>query len=73
MQNALEALVVTDQQLRAISARESEDESARELRIVSSTDEGFVLMRSFSQAPSLVTEAEERASALKCQPESPPQ
>jgi uncharacterized membrane protein len=72
-QNALEALVVTDQQLRAISARESEDESARELRIVSSTDEGFVLMRSFSQAPSLMAEAEERASALKCQPESPPQ
>jgi uncharacterized membrane protein len=72
-QNALEALVVTDQQLRAISAHESEDESARDLRVVSSTNEGFVLIRSFSQTPSLTAEAEERASALKCQPESPPQ
>lgn len=72
-QNMLEALVVTEKQLRAISAHDSEDESTRELRIVSSTNEGFVLMRSFSQAPSLIAEAEERASALKCQPEAAPQ
>lgn len=68
-QNALEALVVTDKQLRAISAHDSEDETPRELRIVSATNEGFVLMRSFSQEPSLVSEAEERARGLKCETE----
>lgn len=68
-QNAVEALVVTDKQLRAISAHDSEDETPRELRIVSATNEGFVMMRSFSQEPSLVPEAEERARALKCETE----
>ncbi len=65
-QNALEALVVTDKQLRALSARDSEDETPRELRIVSATNEGFVVMRSFSQEASLVPAAEERVRALKC-------
>ena len=72
-QNALEALVVTDKQLHAIAAHDSEDEAARDLRIVSATNEGFVLMRSFSQAPSLVGQAEERVGALKCQQEPQPQ
>lgn len=72
-QNALEALVVTEKQLRALSARDSEDEVTRDLRIVSATNEGFVLMRSFSQAPSLLSEAEERVNALKCETEPQPQ
>jgi uncharacterized membrane protein len=66
-QNALEALVVTDKQLRVISAHDSEDETPRELRIVSATNEGFVLMRSFSQEPSLVPEAEGRVRGLTCE------
>ena len=68
-QNALEALVVTDKQLRAISAHDSEDETPRDLRIVSATTEGFVMMRSFSQEPSLLPEAEERVRGLKCETE----
>ena len=72
-QNALDALLVTEKQLRTISARDSEDEPTRDLRIVSSTDEGFVLMRSFSESPSQVADAEARVSALKCQPEAMPQ
>jgi uncharacterized membrane protein len=71
-QNALDALIVTEKQLRVIAAHDSEDEPSRDLRIVSSTDEGFVLMRSFSETPSLMQEAEARASALKCQPEPLP-
>ena len=72
-QGALEALVVTEKQLRALSTHDSEDETPRDLRIVSATDEGFVLMRSFSQAPSLLDEAEERVKALKCETEQQPQ
>jgi len=71
-QNALEALVVTDKQLRAMSAHDSEDETPLELRIVSATNQGFVLMRAFSQEPSLLAEAQERVRALKCQPEPQP-
>jgi uncharacterized membrane protein len=68
-QNALEALVVTEKQLRAISAHDSEDETPRDLRIVSETTEGFAMMRSFSQEQSLIPEAEERVRGLKCETE----
>jgi uncharacterized membrane protein len=71
-QGALEALVVTDKQLRAIAAHDAEDEPVRELRIVSATSEGFVMMRSFSQAPSAIGDAETRVGALKCQSEPEP-
>jgi uncharacterized membrane protein len=71
-QGALEALVVTDKQLQAISARDAEDEPVRELRVVSATSEGFVMMRSFSQEPSAVGDAEARVGALKCQSEAEP-
>ncbi len=68
-QGALEALVVTDKQLRTISAHDSEDEAPRELRVVSATSQGFVMMRSFSQEPSLLPEAEERVRGLTCHAE----
>ena len=70
-QGEFNALVVTDDQLRAITARESEDEPSQELRIVSPTNEGFVMMRSFSEAPSLFAEAQARVGVLKCQSEAP--
>jgi uncharacterized membrane protein len=68
-QNMLDALIVTEKQLRAIAAHDSEDETVRDLRVVSSTEEGFVLMRSFSETPSLMPEAEARTTALKCETE----
>jgi len=71
-QNALEALVVTDKQLRAIAARDSEDEAPRELRVVSATNEGFVMMRSLSQQPNQLAEAEERVKGLNCAAEPQP-
>jgi len=70
-QGQFEALVVTDEQLRSITSRESEDEPSQELRIVSPTSEGFVMMRAFSEAPSLYGAAQTRANALRCQPEAP--
>jgi len=70
-QGQFNALLVTEEQLREITARESEDEPSQELRIVSPTDEGFVMMRSFSEEPSLYPEAQARVGALKCQSEAP--
>jgi uncharacterized membrane protein len=71
-QGALNALVVTEKQLQALAAHDSEDEPARDLRIVSTTDEGYALMRAFSQEPSLIADAEARVLALKCEPEANP-
>jgi uncharacterized membrane protein len=68
-QNILDALVVTEKQLRVIAAHDSEDETVRDLRIVSATEEGFIVMRSFSETPSLMPEAEARTTALKCETE----
>ena len=70
-QGQFDALVATDEQLRAISSRESEDEPSQDLRIVSPTYEGFVMMRAFSEAPSLYPLAQARTRGLKCQPEAP--
>jgi len=69
---ALEALVVTEEQLRAIAAKDSEDEPSQELRIVSATNEGFVMMRALSEEPSLYPQAEARARALQCAREPAP-
>jgi uncharacterized membrane protein len=70
---ALEALVLTEDQLRAISAKDDEDVPVHELRIVSGTDTGFVVMRSFSEQPSLYPRAENAVKALNCANEALPE
>lgn len=67
----MEAVIVTPQQLRALAAQDDEDNPSEDLRIVSSTAEGFVLARVFSELPGLYPEAEAQARALTCAPEPP--
>jgi uncharacterized membrane protein len=67
----LEAVIVTPTQLRALIARDDEDNPSEDLRIVSPTVEGFVLTRVFSELPSLYPEAEAQANTLACAPEPP--
>jgi uncharacterized membrane protein len=62
----LDALVLTDPQLRIATAKDNEDEPSQDLRIVSSSDEGFVLVRAFSEQPSLYLAAEKDAGSLIC-------
>ena len=62
----LEALVLTAAQLRIVAARDNEDEPSQDLRIVSSTVEGFALVRAFSEQPGLYPQAETDARALVC-------
>ncbi len=69
----LEALVVTEDQLRALTAKDDEDTPVQDLRIVSATTTGFVLMRAFSEEPSLYAQAETTARALSCVNEPPPE
>jgi uncharacterized membrane protein len=69
---ALEALVVTEEQLRALEAKDDEDTPVQDLRIVSATSAGFVLMRSLSEEPSLYPRAEGAVKSLSCASEPPP-
>lgn len=62
----LDALVVTEDQLRALRAKDDEDTPVQELRIVSPAAEGFVMIRAFSEEPSLYPRAESQARALSC-------
>ena len=62
----LEALILTAAQLRVVAAKDNEDEPSQELRIVSSTDEGFALVRAFSEQPGLYPQAQADARSLVC-------
>lgn len=62
----LEALVLTEEQLRVVSAKDDEDVPVQELRIVSTGRQGFVLMRALSEEPSLYPRAAARARSLTC-------
>jgi uncharacterized membrane protein len=68
----MEAIIVTPSQLRALVAHDDEDNPSQDLRIVSTMTEGFVLMRAFSELPSLYAAAEDQAKSLSCAPESMP-
>ena len=62
----LEALVLTAAQLRIVAARDNEDEPSQDLRIVTSTNEGFALTRAFSEQPGLYPQAQTDARSLVC-------
>jgi uncharacterized membrane protein len=65
----MEALVVTPEQLRALAARDDEDNPTDDLRIVSPTSQGFVMARALSATPEEVAAAAEQAGAMTCAPE----
>jgi uncharacterized membrane protein len=68
----MEAVVVTPAQLRVFVAHDDEDNPSQDLRIVSTTNEGFVLMRAFSELPSLYEAAQQQTKGLSCAPEPMP-
>lgn len=68
----LEALVVTEMQLRALEAKDDEDTPVQDLRVVSTAREGFVMIRAFSEEPSLYPRAESQARALTCANDASP-
>lgn len=69
----LNALVVTEDQLRALQAKDDEDTPVQDLRIVSTAEQGFVMIRAFSEEPGLYRRAEDEARALACANEALPQ
>ncbi len=71
-QGLMEAVVGTAAQMREFVAHDDEDNPSQDLRIVSPTNEGFVLMRAFSELPSLYDAAQEQTVGLSCSPEPLP-
>jgi uncharacterized membrane protein len=69
----MEAVIATPAQLRTLVAHDDEDDPSQDLRVVSPTNEGFVVFRAFSELPSLYTAAMEEAQTMTCAPEPPPQ
>jgi uncharacterized membrane protein len=65
----MEAVIATAAQKRALVAEDDEDDPSEDLRIVSPTLDGFVLIRVFSPLPSLYPQAAADAAALACAPE----
>lgn len=62
----MEALIATPEQLRALIARDDEDNPSEDLRIVSPTALGFAMARVLTANPDEAPAATEQAAALTC-------
>jgi uncharacterized membrane protein len=65
-------VVVTPAQLRVLVAHDDEDNPTQDLRVPSPTVEGFVVMRAFSELPSLYEAASQQVQMMTCATEPPP-
>ena len=65
----IEAVLATPDDVRALAARDDEESPSRDLRIAAPDREGYVMVRVFSEMPSLRAEAEAAAKGLTCAPE----
>jgi uncharacterized membrane protein len=68
----MEAVIATPAQLRQLIAHDDEDDPSQDLRVVSPTVQGFVIMRAFSELPSLYAAAADEVKAMACATEPPP-
>jgi hypothetical protein len=62
----------TPAEVRALAAHDDEESPSHDLRVAAPASEGFVLVRVFSEFPSLYDEAEAEAKRLTCKPEAVP-
>lgn len=65
----MDALIVTPEQLRVLASHDDEDNPSDDLRIVSPTVQGFVMMRALSRAPDDWPAAARETAAMTCAPE----
>ena len=62
----MDALIVTADQGRVLAAHDDEDNPTDDLRVVSPTKQGFVMLRALSRSPDDLPSAEEEAAAMTC-------
>ena len=65
----MDALIVTAEQLRTLISHDDEDNPTDDLRIVSPTRAGFVMIRALSETPGGLPQAAAQAAAMTCAPE----
>jgi uncharacterized membrane protein len=68
----VDAVLGTPDEVRALAAHDDEESPSRDLRVAAPAREGYVVIRVFSEFPSLYSEAETEAKRLTCQPEHVP-
>ncbi len=62
----LDVLVLTPQQLEAVEANDNEDELPQELRILTPTRQGFILIRALAERPGDLPDAQKRVMSIAC-------
>ena len=65
----VEAVLGTPADIRALAAHDDEESPSRDLRVAAPAREGYVVIRVFSEFPSLYPGAEAEAKRLACEPE----
>lgn len=68
----VEAVLGTPQEIRALAARDGEESPSHDLRVAAPAREGYVVIRVFSEFPSLYPEAQAEAKRLTCKQEPVP-
>jgi len=68
----IDAVIGTPEQVQALAANDNEEDPSRDLRVAAPAPQGYVLMRAFSESPSLYPQAEAEAKRLACRPEPMP-
>lgn len=71
-QGTIEAVLATPDDVRSLASRDDEESPSRDLRIAAPEREGYVMVRVFSETPSLRAEAVAEAGRLTCTPEPVP-
>jgi uncharacterized membrane protein len=66
IRGSLDLVIMTRQQLDEALAREDEDDPTRDVRIISPSREGLVIVRVLAGLPSQRLEAEAAASSVSC-------
>jgi uncharacterized membrane protein len=68
----IDVVIAMPADVRALDAHDDEEAPSRDLRVAAPAPEGYVVMRVFSETPSLYPEAEANASRLTCKEEPVP-
>ncbi len=68
----MDAVLGTPEDIRALAAHDDEEAPSRDLRVAAPAREGYVVIRVFSELPSLYPAAEADAKRLTCRPEPVP-
>jgi uncharacterized membrane protein len=69
---AIDAVLAKPDDVAAMAAHDDEENPSRDLRIAAPETQGYVMIRVFSELPSLYPEAEADARRLTCTPEPMP-